>query len=140
MKGDGMGKKKRVLPKRNPAKAANEDLAKLEETKERMAEIKAEEEAILESIRSSFHEAVVVFIDMVGSTQFKIDNDDHQETWVLRVKQFSDVIAEYVEKLGGKVVKYIGDEVMAVFDNDSCINDACNLVARVEEILPGKHR
>lgn len=126
--------KKRILPKRPPAKAANEDLAKLEEVKERMVEIKEEEDAILERIRNSFRDSVVVFIDMVGSTQFKVDHSDRPETWVLRVQQFSDVIAEYVEKLGGIVVKYIGDEVMAVFDDDSRINDACNLVVRAEEI------
>ena len=126
--------KKRILPNRNPPKAANEDLAKLEVVMERMAEIKAEEKAVLAEIRNSFCEAVVVFVDMVGSTKFKVDHANEPERWVLRVQQFSEVIAEYTENLGGKVVKYIGDEVMAVFDSASCVNDACNLVARIDEI------
>jgi hypothetical protein len=43
-------------------------------------------------------------------------------------------VTRYVESLNGRVVKYIGDEVMAVFDKPSCVNDSSSFVARIAEI------
>ncbi|MHB8996159.1 MAG: adenylate/guanylate cyclase domain-containing protein [Armatimonadota bacterium] len=123
-----------LLPKRTSATAANAVLAELEEVKASMAEIEARQDALLASIQESFSQAVVVFIDMVGSTEFKVTHVDEPARWMLRVYQFNKVLAAYVESLGGKVVKFIGDEVMAVFEGEACTTDACNLLVRVEEI------
>ncbi len=128
-----MAKKKAILPKAS-VNAVNEMLVELEGVQQRVAELQAEKEKTATAIRSAFKKAVVVFIDMVGSTQYKVEHVDKPEVWIQRVYLFSEVIAQYVESLGGRVVKYIGDEVMAVFDGDSCVNEASSLVARIDEI------
>lgn len=114
--------------------AVNSNLAELQEVQKRFVELQAEEGKTVETIRNSFKKAAVVFIDMVGSAQFKMDHRDDPETWIRRVYLFCEIVTQYIEALGGRVVKYIGDEVMAVFDGDACVNEASSLVARIKEI------
>lgn len=128
-----MSKRKPVIPPRN-GEAVNRELTELGQVKAQLAELKAAEDEVIQRIRTSFRDAVVVFIDMVGSTQFKVENSDKPETWIRRVFLFCDIISKYVEALGGRVVKYIGDEVMAVFESEFSVNDASSLVARIDEI------
>src|SRR5690606_31082913 len=116
-------KKKRVIPPRSGG-AVNQELMQLEEVQVQLAALKASEDEIGQKIRDSFREAVVVFIDMVGSNQFKVDHSDTPEKWIRRVFLFCDIITKYVEALGGRVVKYIGDEVMAAFDGAACVKEA----------------
>ena len=96
--------------------AVNPQLGDLGKVQSRLAELKAEEAKVVQTIRSAFREAVIVFVDMVESTKFKIDHSTDPETWIRRVFLFSAIVTEYVEALGGRVIKYIGDEVMAAFD------------------------
>jgi class 3 adenylate cyclase len=115
-------------------KPINEKLNRLESVREKISEIKAEEDEVIAEIRNGFVSSVAVFIDMVDSTKFKVENSTTPEKWILRVNQFSEIIKEFVEKSNGKVVKYIGDEVMAVFDQKTQINDALSLISRIQEI------
>jgi class 3 adenylate cyclase/outer membrane murein-binding lipoprotein Lpp len=110
---------------------AQEPLGWLESIHRRAKELRAEEAAVQERIRSGFVKRAVVFMDVVGSTEFKQTHAGTPEVWILRVRQFSELLAAAVGGAQGRVVKYIGDEVMAVFDN---IYDAQNLVGRIEEI------
>ncbi len=106
----------------------------LEKIKSKVAEIKDEETALVKQIRDGFVDSVVIFIDLVDSTKFKIDNQDEPEKWILRLKQFSDIVKEYIENSNGKVVKYIGDELMGIFDQATQIDDALSLVLRIKDI------
>ena len=110
---------------------ANDELNLLEELSKTLSKIEEERNYVKEAIRKGFQKKTIVFMDVVGSSEFKVKYIDEPEIWILRVKQFSDILATTVTSCNGKVVKYIGDEVMASFENP---NDAMNLVARVPEI------
>lgn len=115
-------------------KPINTKLDNLEQVHQKVAEIIKEKDAAIKEIREGFVECVVVFIDLVDSTKFKIDNSKEPEKWILRVKQFGDIIKEYIENSNGKVVKYIGDEVMGIFDTKTQIDDAISLIQRIKNI------
>lgn len=112
-------------------KKDNEELEFYEILKDKAKELQLEEEKAKKKIREGFINRAIVFIDVVGSTAFKKKHNDNPEIWILRVKQFSEMIAEAVIRCNGTVVKYIGDEVMASFEN---INDAQNLITRINEL------
>jgi class 3 adenylate cyclase len=109
----------------------NEELGWLEDLNRKAQQINEQKTVAEKRIREGFKERAIIFMDVVGSTEFKTRYPEYPEVWILRVKQFSDLLSTAITKCNGKVVKYIGDEVMASFDN---INDAKNLVARVSEI------
>lgn len=109
----------------------NKTLSWLEEINQQAKEIQSRKEQVEKKIREGFINKTIVFIDVVGSTEFKTRYPDNAEIWILRVKQFSELIASAIEKCNGTVVKYIGDEVMGSFAN---LNDAKNLVGRISEI------
>lgn len=115
-------------------KPINEKLDNLEMIKSKVAEIKNDEAALIKQIRDGFVDSVVVFIDLVDSTKFKVDNQTEPEKWILRLKQFSDIVKEYIENSNGKVVKYIGDELMGIFDKATQIDDALSLILRIKDI------
>lgn len=115
-------------------KAINPHLDDLEQVKQKVSEIIKAKETAVAKIRDGLVECVVVFIDLVDSTKYKIDNASEPEKWILRVKQFGDVIKEYIENSNGQVVKYIGDEVMGIFDKKTKIDDAISLIQRIKNI------
>ena len=55
----------------------------------------------------------VVFVDLVGSTEFK-DGNPNEDVWLPRLATFLQS-ASNILSINGNVVKYIGDEVMATF-------------------------
>lgn len=112
-------------------KPKNDALAWLESLKRRAEELHAEESTIIQRIREGFVDRSIVFIDIVGSTQFKVAHKEKPEVWILRIRQYSSLIEEAIKGCKGTVVKYIGDEVMATFEN---IYDAQNLICRISEI------
>jgi class 3 adenylate cyclase len=123
--------------KPKPGKPINEVAEKLDALNESIRAMGAEREKALTEIRNSAHDAVVVFVDMVGSTQSKADHKNEPEVWMYKVRQFYAVVSAYVGQLGGRVVKCIGDEVMAVFDGDTLYNDSANFITRIGEIEQG---
>ena len=108
-----------------------DELEQLERLKKRAATLKAEEAEVRKKIEAGFVSRVIVFIDVVGSTKFKLEHAHEREVWVLRIRQFSMLLASAIQDAKGRVVKYIGDEVMAVFDDP---HDALGLVADVERL------
>ncbi|MCR8927456.1 adenylate/guanylate cyclase domain-containing protein [Priestia megaterium] len=97
-------------------------------------EAKAKAESVTKEIREGFHDVVVVFIDLVDSTKFKVEFKEEPEKWILRLVQFSEFLTKLIEEANGKVVKYIGDEVMAIFDQETMVNDTLNLLNRIDDI------
>jgi class 3 adenylate cyclase len=62
------------------------------------------------------HQATVLFVDMVGFTQFCAENDP-----IAVLEMLQDLLAllgEQVSLHGGSVEKYLGDGLMAVFHHD----------------------
>jgi adenylate cyclase len=57
-----------------------------------------------------------MFADLCGSTKLK--HGCSQDEWLPIVVRFLLQVTEIVEGQGGRVLKYIGDEVLAVFDED----------------------
>lgn len=114
----------------------NATLTTFEVAQQRVQEALANEDAVKRQIREGFTDRVVAFIDMVDSTKFKMDHKDEPEKWLYRVHVFSELVTAFIKDSNGKVVKYIGDEVMAVFDRTgpSKITDAMSLINRVEII------
>lgn len=112
----------------------NPQLEDLESVQQKVSAILEEKDAVIKSIRDGFVDAVVVFVDLVDSTKYKIENEKEPEKWILRVKQFGDIIKEYIEQSNGTVVKYIGDEVMGIFDKKTQIDDALGLIVRIKNI------
>lgn len=110
---------------------ANEEVKRLESINAEVERLQREKEKTIESIKKDFREKAVVFIDMVDSTQFKTEYVDEPDVWILRLFQFSNIVASAIQGCNGTVVKYIGDEVMGVFEN---VNDAKNLIGRISEI------
>ena len=109
----------------------NSELDWLEKLQNQAKELNQKKTETINNIRSGFTEKVIVFMDVVGSTQFKIEHAAEPEIWILRVKQFSEILASAIKSCNGTVVKYIGDEVMGSFDN---VNDSINLINRIKEI------
>ena len=96
--------KKVLLPR--PPKVVNEDLATLEAVTKSVEKLKSQVEETKRAISESFSDCVVVFVDLVDSTSFKLANPE--STWILRVKLFVDVISQYATELGGNLVKVLG--------------------------------
>lgn len=120
--------------KPKPGKTINKEADKLDELNAAIDKMMAQRTQLLNEIRTSAHDAVVVFVDMVGSSQSKRDHEHEPEVWIYKVRRFYEVVSGYVQQLGGRVIKYIGDEVMAVFDGDTRDNDSANFITRVAEI------
>jgi len=57
----------------------------------------------------------VTFVDLVGSTALK--RKAGQAEWLPTICRFLLLVTELVEQCRGRVVKYIGDEVLAVFSH-----------------------
>lgn len=62
---------------------------------------------------------VVMFVDLVGSTEFKVRHPGEEE-WLPRLAKFLLGVTRIVES-SGRVVKYIGDEVMATFEGPGAV-------------------
>jgi class 3 adenylate cyclase len=60
-----------------------------------------------------------MFVDLVGSTAYKEQNPA-EEVWLARLAAFLTAVTEIVSA-HGRVVKYIGDEVMAVFEASDAV-------------------
>ncbi len=78
------------------------------------------------------HDATILFADLVGSTEFKTKTD-----LVLGLKKtyiHNSIITDIVEK-NGEVVKYIGDEVMAIFKSENHCQEACQVAIEIQKAI-----
>ena len=98
----------------------------LEEVLKRAQEIKEN----LDTIRAQW-DCVVTFVDLVGSTKYKEEHPNEEE-WLPRLAYFLNGVTQIISETG-RVVKYIGDEVMAVFDGNSATMKAEHACERILE-------
>ncbi len=87
---------------------------------------------VKEKIRTNFKNCSVVFIDMVNSTQFKFANRNEPEVWITKLFKFTEIVSAYVKQYNGTIIKYIGDEIMAVFRGENLINDTINFLSNLD--------
>lgn len=87
-------------------------------------------EEILAAIRHK-EKCTVMFVDLVGSTEFKANNPD-EFVWLKRLAIFLDTITQIIEP-NGRVVKYIGDEIMAVFDGEDKLTQVVHTCENILE-------
>ena len=71
----------------------------------------------------------VMFVDLAGSTDYKAHHPDEDE-WLPRLATFL-LSATRIIETNGRVVKYIGDEVMGFFNGPDAILDAEHSAERV---------
>ena len=64
----------------------------------------------------------VLFADLVGSTEFKKYHFPREG--LAKTVKHNDVASRVINEHGGKIVKYIGDAVMAIFCDDNCGQNA----------------
>lgn len=74
---------------------------------------------------------VILFADMVGSTEYKVTRD--LLSWLHKTALHNGTISDTIKEFGGQVVKYIGDEVMATFRADDQAHQAINAAIKIQE-------
>jgi adenylate cyclase len=77
--------------------------------------------AFFEDATSDTADLYIVFVDLVGSTQYKSELSDMEQPdiyWIARQLIFLQRAADIIENHKGTVVKTIGDEVMGFFPFD----------------------
>jgi class 3 adenylate cyclase len=84
----------------------------------------------LETIRRTVNGAVM-FVDLAGSTEFKAKHPN-EELWLPRLAIFLQAMTRLVE-VHGRVVKYIGDEVMVFFEGDHAVVNAEHTAEQILE-------
>jgi len=73
-----------------------------------------------------------LFADLFNSTEYKFNRSDSE--WVPTIGEFYRVAVEKFEERGGTVLKFLGDAVMAVFDDaGGAIQAAINLQEALED-------
>lgn len=75
---------------------------------------------------------LVLVVDLNNSTKMKEENSEAE--WLTTYGWFFDEVSAIVEEFGGKLVKYLGDGLMAVFEEDNGA-DAINAGIRVQEAI-----
>src|ERR1043165_1460324 len=86
-------------------------------------------------IRSSLSEVVVMFVDIADSSKMKTGKlKGKPEVWIYNIYEFGRIVEAYLEIHNGNVVKYIGDEVMAVFKGKNKVIDAVNFISKLDQI------
>lgn len=90
-----------------------------------LAQVIASAEAIKTNLARIRQHAIgtVMFVDLVGSTEFKAQHPSEEE-WLPRLATFLLATTQIIKETHGRVVKYIGDEVMAFFDGSRAVLNA----------------
>lgn len=77
----------------------------------------------------------VLFADISGSTRLYEKLGDKEALYA--VERCINRMTRATEQFRGRVIKTIGDEVMAVFDDaEDCMSAVCNMQQRVEDLPP----
>ena len=85
--------------------------------------------SLSQKIEGSHGEAAILFVDLAGSTECKVTHgylQGLQKTFI-----HNSLVTRLAEQKG-RVVKYIGDEVMILIDNDDAPRLACELAMTIQ--------
>jgi class 3 adenylate cyclase len=64
-------------------------------------------------VRQNRYICIVMFVDLSDSTEFKVKHSEHDG--LLKMYTHHSIVRYAMNQCGGKIVKYIGDEVMCIF-------------------------
>ena len=96
-----------------------------------MKNLKSSLDDFLQNISKSVTSFVTfVFVDMQNSTALKQTRSP--ESWVIEMGKFYNTCTTRIEEQQGEVVKFLGDGVLALFDNST---DALNCAIKIQEGL-----
>lgn len=114
--------------------ANNPEINELKEINDSITNLENDKKEKINEIRSKFEKAVIVFIDMVDSTSFKVAHSGSPQNWILRLWEFCSIISFHVKACHGEVVKYIGDEVMAVFKGENALEFSSTFLSMCDKM------
>lgn len=86
------------------------------------AELAEIERQMCDSRRS----AAIVFVDLVGSTELKEKEPDQE--WLSFIYRFVEGVTAHINATGGRLVKRIGDSLLATFDEVSAAENFLDLL------------
>ena len=75
----------------------------------------------------------VMFADLCDSTAYKLERGDSEG--LLKTYRHNTIVIAAVAKAGGKVVKFIGDEVMATFDQEDACDHALEAALEIQKAI-----
>ncbi len=92
-------------------------------------------EALVSNLENSRETKTILFADLYGSTAYKLNHSDLD--WVPVIGQFYKLATKAIEERGGQVTKFIGDAVMATFDD---AGDALRAAITIQETIEEERR
>jgi class 3 adenylate cyclase len=75
----------------------------------------------------------VMFADLCDSTSYKLERGDSEG--LLKTYRHNTFVIAAVNKAGGKIVKFIGDEVMATFDQPDACDRALDAALEIQQTI-----
>ena len=113
------------------------DETKLSTTVTRILELSRHDPARLKDLETFKHSVAVLFTDIQGSTAYYEKFGDL--TGLAMVYECNSLLERVVRKHGGRVVKKIGDAIMATFNNcEACVRTAVEMQQQLKELNVSK--
>jgi class 3 adenylate cyclase/pSer/pThr/pTyr-binding forkhead associated (FHA) protein len=115
------------------------DDSRISTTVTRILELSRQDPARLKELEHFRRSVAVLFTDIQGSTEYYEKFGD--VTGLAMVHQCNSLLDGVVSKHGGRVVKHIGDAIMATFDNcEECVRTAVEMQQQLKELNASKKK
>jgi adenylate cyclase len=75
----------------------------------------------------------VMFADLCDSTAYKLERGDSEG--LIKTYRHNTIVIAAVAKAGGNIVKFIGDEVMATFDQPDACDRALEAALEIQKTI-----
>lgn len=103
----------------------------------RILELSRQDPGCLKDLENFRRSVAMLFTDIQGSTAY--DEKFGDLAGLAMVHQCNSLLEGVVKKQGGRVVKNIGDAIMATFDNgEACVRTAVEMQQQLKELSAGK--
>ncbi len=83
-------------------------------------------------------DVTVLFTDIRGFTDYS-DTKEPEEV-MITLNNVMNLQTEIIQRHNGDIDKYVGDEIMAVFEGDSMVRNACNAALEIRTTLIKKNK
>jgi adenylate cyclase len=115
------------------------DDSRISTTVTRILELSRQDPARLKELENFRRSVAVLFTDIQGSTAYYEKFGD--VTGLAMVHQCNSLLDGVVSKHGGRVVKHIGDAIMATFDNcEECVRTAVEMQQQLKGLNASKEK